>query len=178
MNRVAGELRLRGWCHYLHWYCDPASFSRKRDEHVHPITEDRPEIWRQWQRWPGPMVGPRLQDRDEIADAFGCILEGKIVSAAQVEASPADFAWEYGVDTLPEYRCRGYATAVARAATAFIIEQGRVPWHYHYNKASRRLPEKTGCFQYGEGLFSAECRVFMSGRRRASLEWWAQNGTS
>jgi len=158
MNCLATEVRLRGWSHYLHWYCDPASFSPKRDEHVHPITEDQPEIWRQWQRWPGPMVGPRLQLRYETADAFGYVLNGRLVSAAQVQAASADFAWEYGVDTLSGYRCRGYATAVVQAATAFIIEQGRVPWYYHdhYNKASRRLPEKTGYFQYGEGLFSAE----------------------
>ena len=157
MNRIAPDLKLRGWCHYLHWYCDAASWTPRHDEHVRPITEAQSELWQQWLSWPGPMVGPKLHDQFEIADAFGYVLEGKLVSAAQVEASSKDFAWEYGIDTRPEFRGRGFATAVVNSVTSFIMEQGRIPWHYHdhYNKASMRLPEKAGFFRYCEGLFSA-----------------------
>lgn len=155
MNRLAASYQLRGWSHYIHSYADSASRSWERDEHVRRITSDQTQLWAQWQKWPGPMVGPDREN--EIADAFGYVLEGKLVSAAQLEASSQDFAWEYGVDTLPEFRGRGLATAVLRTITAFIIEQGRIPWHYcdHYNRPSRRLPEKLGYFCYGEGLFSA-----------------------
>jgi len=157
MNRVAESLQLRGWSHYILSYCNPTSWAAKRDEHVRRIAEDDLELWRQWQSWPAPMVGPRIAERFEIADAFGYVVEGKLVSAAQLEANSEEFAWEYGVDTLPEFRGRGFATAVLNRVTEFIIEQGRVPWHYcdPYNRASMRLPEKLGYFRYGEGLFSA-----------------------
>ena len=157
MNSVARPLQLRGWSHYIHSYCDAASWRRRRDAHVCRIAEDRPEIWEQWQRWAGSMVGARVQEHFEVADAFGYVLDGEIVSAAQVEAGARDFAWEYGVETLPEFRCRGFATAVVQSVTAFMIEQGRIPWHYcdAYNRPSVRLPEKAGYFRYGEGLFSA-----------------------
>ena len=54
------------------------------------------------------MVGPKLRDQFDITDAFGYVLAGKLVSAAQVEADSKDFAWEYGVDTLPSFRNRGF----------------------------------------------------------------------
>ena len=155
MNHVAESVQVRGWSHYILSYCDPAAWAPQLDEHVRPITEDQPDLWKQWQSWPGPMVGPRIAEQFEIADAFGYILDGELVSAAQLEASGKEFAWEYGVDTLPEFRNRGLATAVLNRVTASIIEQGRIPWHYcdHYNRASRRLPDKLGYFRYAEGLF-------------------------
>jgi len=157
MNRVAESLQLRGWSHYILSYCDPASWAPQLDAHVRPMTEDQPDLWKQWQSWPGPMVGHHRQDEFEIADAYGYVLDGKLVSAAQLEASGKEFAWEYGVDTLPKFRGRGFATAVLNSVTAFIIEQGRIPWHYcdHYNRPSMRLPEKLKYFRYGEGLFGA-----------------------
>lgn len=157
MNRVAESLHLRGWSHYILSYCDPASWAPRLDRHVRPITEDQHDLWRQWQTWPGPMVGPRIAEQFEIADAFGYVLDGRLVSAAQLEASEKEFAWEYGVDTLPEFRGRGFATAVLNSVAAFIIERGRIPWHYcdHYNRPSRRLPQKLRYFRYGEGLFGA-----------------------
>ena len=156
MNSLAASLRVRGWSHYIHWYCDSAPAKAGSDEHVRRITPDQPLLWSQWESWPGLMVGPRLHDRFEITDAFGYLLGGRLVSAAQLEASAADLAWEYGVETLPEFRGRGFATAVLEALTAFIIDEGRIAWHYcdHYNRPSRRLPEKLGYVRYAEGLFS------------------------
>ena len=81
MNRIASDLGLRGWCHYLHWYCDPASWTPSHEQHVHAITEDQPELWQQWLSWPGPMVGPKLQDHFGITDAFGYVLDGTLVLA-------------------------------------------------------------------------------------------------
>ncbi len=156
MNRLAESLDLRGWSHYIHWYCDASSWRPKPDAHVHAIAEDRPDLQTQWQDWPGPMVSPTVQGYYEISDAFGYVLDGKLVSAAQLEASATDFAWEFGVDTLPEFRGRGFAPAVLNAVTAFIIERDRIPWYYcdAYNRPSRTLPRKAGYVRYGEGLFS------------------------
>ena len=155
MNRVAESLPVRGWSHYILSYCNPASWAPQLDEYVLAITEDQPDLWKQWQNWPGPMVGPGIAEQCEIADAFGYMLDGKLVSAAQLEASAREFAWEYGVDTLPQFRNRGLATAVLNSVTASIIGRGRIPWHYcdHYNRASKRLPDKLGYFRYAEGLF-------------------------
>ena len=157
MNRVAESLHLRGWSHYILSYCDPASWTPQLDEHVRPFREAQPDLWKQWQSWPGPMVGSRIAEQFEIADAFGYVLDGRLVSAAQLEGSRKEFAWEYGVDTLAQLRGRGFATAVLNSVTAFIIEQSRIPWHYcdHYNRPSLRLPEKLKYFRYGEGLFGA-----------------------
>ncbi|MBD3285463.1 GNAT family N-acetyltransferase [candidate division WOR-3 bacterium] len=156
MNRLAQGLRLRGWSHYIISYCDFGSFPAESDEHVVKITRDLADVWKQWQVWPGPMVGPVVCEHFPICDAFGCVLDGKLVSAAQLEAHPDEFAWEAGVDTLPEYRGRGFATQVLKTVTAFIILEGKIPWHYTdlYNRPSRRLPEHLGYFKYAEGLFS------------------------
>jgi RimJ/RimL family protein N-acetyltransferase len=156
MNRLAQDFNLRGWSHYLLWYCDPDTWSADTDDHVVKVTPDLPHIWEQWQRWPGPMVGPVVCENFPICDAFGYVQENKLVSAAQLEANPDEEAWEAGVDTLPEYRGKGYATQVLKTVTSFIISKGKIPWHYtdHYNRPSRRLPDRLGYFRYAEGLFS------------------------
>ena len=157
MNRLTAALDLHGWSHYIHWYCDPATWTAEPDPSVRPITPSDPATWAQWQAWPGPMVGPKIADYYEIADAFGYIRNGTLVSAAQLEASRYDLAWEYGIDTLPQHRGKGFATTLLKTLTTHIIRQNRIPWHYcdHYNRPSRRLPEKLGYLRYAEGLFSA-----------------------
>jgi|GEM_PF-6177960 len=155
MNMLAEGLNLRGWSHYLLWYCNPDTWSGDTDDAV-KITPDLTGIWEQWLNWPGPMVGPVVCNHFPICDAFGYVTDGKLVSAAQLEAHPDEFVWEYGVDTLPRYRGKGYATAVLKTVTTYIIQEGKIPWHYtdHYNRPSRRLPEHLGYFKYAEGLFS------------------------
>jgi RimJ/RimL family protein N-acetyltransferase len=157
MNALASELHIRGWSHYMISYADASWQPSSRDEHVCGISAELPDLWEQWQNWPGPMCGPRISKGSPVADAFGYVLDGKLVSVGQLDAHPDELEWEYGVDTLPEYRSRGFATSVLKRVTSHIIEQGHVPWHYtdHYNSPSRRLPDKLGYFPYGEGLFSA-----------------------
>ena len=69
---------------------------------------------------------------------------------------PSDFAWDYGIDTLPEFCRRGFATEACKAVTASILRHGQVPWYYynHYNHPSSRLPQKMGYFFYSETLVS------------------------
>jgi RimJ/RimL family protein N-acetyltransferase len=157
MNRLVSDLQPCGWSHYILSYAREPVHADPPDGRVQRILEDDPGIWRQWTAWPGPMCGAEVCKHFGVSDAWGYILDGKLVSVAQLEAWPEELEWEYGVDTLPAFRGRGFATAVLRAVTAHIAEQGHIAWHYtdHYNRPSRRLPEKLGYFRYGEGLFSA-----------------------
>jgi len=157
MNELMSGFPLRGWSHYVLSYANVEMDQTPSDPHVLRLTPDHPSAWGQFQKWPGPMCGPHISKHFPVSDAFGYMLDDKLVSVAQLEARPEELEWEYGVDTLPEYRVRGFATAVLKTVTAHIAEQGHVPWHYtdHYNRPSRRLPVKLGYLLYGEGLFSA-----------------------
>ena len=157
MSELASGIPLRGWSHYVLSYADAPAGKAQQDPYVQRIGPEVPDVWRQFQEWPGPMCGPHLAEHFPVSDAFGYVLDGELVSVAQLEARPDEVEWEFGVDTLPEHRCRGFATAVVKTVTAHIVQQGRIPWHYtdHYNRPSRRLPVKLGYFLYGEGLFSA-----------------------
>jgi len=65
--------------------------------------------------------------RDGIA--FGCFHEGQLVSVTEAPAigHMQDLIEELGVDTLPEYRGRGYGKAVVSATTKAILDLGRIP---------------------------------------------------
>lgn len=156
MNELTSGFPLRGWSHYVMSYATAPAATTEHSPHVQRISPDRPRIWKQFLAWSGPMCGPHICVQFPVSDAFGYLLDGKLVSVAQIEAQPEELEWEYGVDTLPAYRCRGYATAVLRTVTAYIADRGHVPWHYtdHYNRPSRRLPAKLGYYEYGQGLFS------------------------
>lgn len=151
LARLAESLDVRDWSHYFHWYCDASSWNDKPiDKHGRLIREDDPQIWEQWLKWRLP------RKHSEFSYAFGYILEGQLVSAAHLFTDSEDFTWEFGINTLPEFRCRGFATEACRAATALILKHNRIPWYYydHYNLPSSRIPQKLGYFLYMEGLFS------------------------
>ena len=116
---------MRGWSHYPHWYCDPSwPGPGPIDRHVSPIAQEDPQLWEQWLAWPGPFCSPRFCEHFEVHDAFGYVLDGRLVSAAQLLAGTSDFAWEFGVETLDGFVRRGFATEAARAATQRILTLG------------------------------------------------------
>ena len=156
MNDLVSGVALRGWSHYVLSYGDAPVAEAAHNPHVHRISPDQSDVWDQFRGWPGPMCGTDVCKHFAVSDAFGYVLDGKLVSVAQLEAQSQELEWEYGIDTLPEYRSRGFATAILEMVTAYIAQQGHIPWHYtdHYNRPSRRLPKKLGYFQYGEGFFS------------------------
>ena len=154
MCELVGRASFRGWSHYIFAYADPSTREEGDDNRVAPITEDNRNVWRQWQEWPGPFCAPKFAASFEVADAFGLVLDDRLVSVAQVQAHHAEYAWEFGVDTLPEFRGRGFATVVLKCVTRYIVNRKHVPYHYAdaYNRASLRLPHKLGYRPYGEGL--------------------------
>ena len=154
MRALVSPVTVRGWSHYVFSYADPATWRGAPDDHVTHIEQSDPDVWSQWQAWPGPCCNPKVAETFGVADAYGYLIDGQLVSVSQIQAHHAEHAWEYSVDTLPASRGRGYATAVCRAATMQIVGQGHVPYHYAdvYNMASLRLPAKLGYVRYGEAL--------------------------
>jgi len=157
LGKLTASLRVRGWSHYCHWFADPHTWPNEPvNPHVRRLTSEEPDVWTQWLAWPGNFCKPGFNQHFEVHDAFGYILDGRLVSVAQIQASEKMQAWEFGIDTLKEHRHRGYATATGRAATAEIVRRGKIPWYYydHYNTGSGRIPEKLGYRLYLEGMFS------------------------
>jgi len=156
LSGLAESLDVPAWSHYFHWYCDPASWSGSpAGGQVRLVRADDPEIWEQWLNWPGPSWG--LSSKESASyEAFGYVLDGRLVSVAQLAFDPENFGWDFGIYTLPEFRRRGFAAEACKAATASILRHGRVPWYYynHYNLPSSRMPRKLGYFFYAEALVS------------------------
>ena len=90
--------------------------------------------------------------------AFGVIVDGKIVSRSSTIPTPNatkkfGLVW-LGVETLPEYRRRGYAKAVVSGTTETILSRGQIPVYDHatWNKASENTAKSLGYQFYGESL--------------------------
>lgn len=84
----------------------------------------------------------------EQGSVFGIFADGKLVSATDTPDMPymKDALVEIGINTLPEYRNRGYATAVVVALIRKLIAEGKVPIVSctASNLISQRLAEKIG----------------------------------
>jgi GNAT superfamily N-acetyltransferase len=75
----------------------------------------------------------------------GAIVEGKVVATARLSSISERYA-DIAVDTLPDFRGQGLATAAASVVVRATQEMGRTPiWSTgEHNIASRRIAEKLG----------------------------------
>lgn len=94
---------------------------------------------------------------DQIADAgyvYGIIVGGQVVSATEVPDLPymRDVIVEPGINTLPDYRQRGYATIVVGALLKHLLAVPKVPiWSCAAaNIASQRLAESVGYAKFAD----------------------------
>lgn len=87
MNDLASGISLRGWSHYVLSYADASVTEDQPNHHVQRISQDQADIWDQWRKWPGPMCGPHICKHFPVSDAFGYILDGKLVSVAHARSS-------------------------------------------------------------------------------------------
>lgn len=90
---------------------------------------------------------------------FGIFKDGKLVSVTDSPFVPyiPDIITEPGINTLEEYRRKGYAKAVCAAFIKSATDRGKVPiWSCrHSNLASARLAESLGYLEFAE-LFTVE----------------------
>ncbi len=94
-----------------------------------------------------------IPDLATIQPVRAIVVGGAAVSVAHSSRwSPR--AAEVGVETVPEYRGRGYATAVVAAWAAAVRQRGRIPLYSttRDNLASRGVARRLGLAMYGVDL--------------------------
>ena len=122
-------------------YRFPESLAPGRD--VQQVTRDNVEVLREGHRW--------LYDTlEDWWPCFAIVRDGAAVSICY-SSRIGEAAAEAGVDTLPEHRGRGYASAVTAAWGAWIRASGREPlystsWDNH---SSQRVARRIGLFLFG-----------------------------
>ena len=88
---------------------------------------------------------------------FGVFKDGKLVSVTDSPFIPyiPEIIREPGINTLEEYRGRGYARAACAAFIKCAIDKGKVPiWTCrHDNTASIKLAESLGYLKFAESYF-------------------------
>lgn len=122
-------------------YRFPASIAVASD--VVQLTDANRDLARDTFRW-------LYDDLTGWAPGFAVIEDGVAVSVCFSSRIGVDAA-EAGVDTLPDYRGRGYAGAVTAAWSAAIQASGRMPLYSTAwdNLASRAVARRLGLIMYG-----------------------------
>jgi len=92
-------------------YCEPGSFTDLRSGEVRVVTDYDEHAMMLHQKWGG--------------EVFGQIVDEKVAAWAAVKPL-SDVAWDLSIETLPEYRGRGYAKSVVSAAVKYIFENDRL----------------------------------------------------
>ncbi len=90
--------------------------------------------------------------RDGVAAYLSSLRDPAAWAAIKLKS---DAVWEIAVVTEAQYRGRGYAKRVVSAATAHILDHGRVPLYIHdrTNRASAHVCRSLGYRVYAETYF-------------------------
>ena len=116
------------------------------EHHAARITSENDEVVRR--------VFPTLaQDLPSCQPCLAVVQEGRLASIC-FSARNTLLAAEAGVNTVEEFRGRGYAGSVVNAWAAVVRGEGRIPLYSTSwdNAASRAVARKLGLVPYGEDL--------------------------
>jgi GNAT superfamily N-acetyltransferase len=136
------------WFEGVRLYCEPDSF-------VDLSCGSAVEV-------PAGCVPGVAADHEWGGAVFGLTIDGRVVSRAAVKPL-SDAVWDLSVETLTQYRGRGYAKSVVSAAVKHILARGVLAgWGCdRTNAASLRLARSVGFRQYAFdlGLMAAGCEL-------------------
>lgn len=95
--------------------------------------------------WSEDQLGAFSSPEDFLCNGFGVVLlrEGKILAGCSSFCRHSD-GYEIQVDTHPEHRGKGYATAVSAAFILAVLRRGMRPYWDAANATSMRLAQKLG----------------------------------
>ncbi len=102
-----------------------------------------------------------IDDGDPCDAAFAVIADGKVVSVASVNDYSDDGSVEINVETAPEYRCRGFASAAASSLVSYLEGRGE---HVTYkcrasNVPSQRVATAAGLKYSGKAFYYVCYRI-------------------
>lgn len=124
------------WFRGIRLYCAPEMFTDRSFGEVRDVA-NMDEISKLLHaKWGGPV--------------FGQIVDSNAVAWAAVKPL-SDIAWDISIQTLPEYRGRGFARSVASSAVKYIFENGKLAtWGTDTtNTASLKTARSVGFQEYG-----------------------------
>lgn len=89
-----------------------------------------------------------------MAPCIGVVVDGRLMTIAH-SSRQTPLACELGINTLPEARRRGYATAATTLWTAIVQQKGLVPIYsaFAWNTASLQLAKATGYMPRIDGVY-------------------------
>ncbi|MGB9620497.1 MAG: GNAT family N-acetyltransferase, partial [Armatimonadota bacterium] len=131
------------WFRGFRLYCDPASFIDRTFGDVRDVSNEDARARQMHGFWGGPV--------------FGQIVDGKAVALCAVKPL-SDVVWDLSVETLPNYRGKGYAKSTVSAALRYCLDNGRIAgWGCDRdNTASLRTALSVGFKHYALDFGCAE----------------------
>lgn len=97
----------------------------------------------------GELSRPRHAVERMLPSAWVWEVDGQIVSAAGVAARTPQAAMIGAVYTPPAYRRKGYATALVRALSVRLLDEGVTPCLFYHNPEAGRIYRRLGYEEHG-----------------------------
>jgi RimJ/RimL family protein N-acetyltransferase len=121
--------------------------TRRMTRNVVWVSETNSHLIRETFPWLVPLLSER-----ELGPVTAAVEQGRAVALCFCSRRPGR-AVEAGVETLPAFRGKGYATATVGAWAAEVSRRGIIPLYSTSwdNLASQAVAHKLGMVQYGEG---------------------------
>jgi RimJ/RimL family protein N-acetyltransferase len=157
-------------------YCSSETFRSGQEADSRPLTLDDQDAIERFCTQVGALEW-KVHDVSRWPQVFGIFADKQLVSTAAVQVW-GDVIGAISVVTLPAYRNRGYAQAITRAATRWMLEETSLIPQYDAelrNAASLRVARAVGYQPYGRLLV---VQLRHSGNGRGQLERYSNAGSN